>query len=232
MNQENRDRLFVVARGLGALADRVVFLGGATVDFYATDPGASDVRPTLDVDCIIEIASIREMALLEHDLQMLGFAHDCSEGAPLCRWIFRDIKVDVMPTDPAILGFSNPWYAEGIRHRIPVSLGEASHCHILELPYFIATKLSALENRGLADLRTSKDLEDIVYLIRNRSSIVSEIKRSEPPVRRFIAGSVAKLRSMESINEAIGAVLDYGEPQGTRARILLTMTEIAGLQDP
>jgi hypothetical protein len=32
------------------------------------------------------------------------------QGAPICRWIYQDIKVDVMPTDENVLGFNNQWY--------------------------------------------------------------------------------------------------------------------------
>jgi hypothetical protein len=48
-------------------------------------------------------------ARLVESLRAKGFANDTSKGAPICRWIFNDIKVDVMPTDSEILGFSNKW---------------------------------------------------------------------------------------------------------------------------
>jgi hypothetical protein len=41
-----------------------------------------------------------------------------AEGAPLCRWLVKNVAVDVMPVDPAILGFGNVWYPSGIARAI------------------------------------------------------------------------------------------------------------------
>ncbi|WP_156785488.1 MULTISPECIES: hypothetical protein [Cyanophyceae] len=39
----------------------------------------------------------------------------CTElDAPLCRWLYQDLIVDIMPCDAKILGFSNRWYQAGI----------------------------------------------------------------------------------------------------------------------
>lgn len=40
------------AGALGALLDRVVFVGGATVTLWITDLGAPAPRPTKDVDVV------------------------------------------------------------------------------------------------------------------------------------------------------------------------------------
>jgi hypothetical protein len=44
------EMLEVIAGGLQDLLDEVVFVGGATVALYATDPAAPEARPTDDVD--------------------------------------------------------------------------------------------------------------------------------------------------------------------------------------
>jgi len=33
----------------------MVFVGGAVAELYASNPELSDIRPTLDVDCVIEL---------------------------------------------------------------------------------------------------------------------------------------------------------------------------------
>jgi hypothetical protein len=53
----NLEMLEVTAEGLQDLLEEVVFVGGATVALYATDPAAPEARPTDDVDLVIEIAS-------------------------------------------------------------------------------------------------------------------------------------------------------------------------------
>ena len=96
--------LQTVANGLGELKDEMVFVGGAVAELYADNPAASEIRPTIDVDCVIEISSRLQFAQLEQNLRARGFKNDTSEGAPIYRWIYKDIKVDVMPTDGDI-----PW---------------------------------------------------------------------------------------------------------------------------
>lgn len=48
------------AAALGELSAEVVFVGGATVSLWITDPGAPPPRPTLDVDVVVEVSSRRE----------------------------------------------------------------------------------------------------------------------------------------------------------------------------
>jgi hypothetical protein len=46
--------LELAADALGPLLDEVVFVGGATITLWITDPGAPRVRPTKDVDAVVE----------------------------------------------------------------------------------------------------------------------------------------------------------------------------------
>lgn len=118
MPSANIIMLQTVANGLGNLKDEMVFVGGAVAELYADNPAASEIRPTLDVDCVIEISSRHQFAKMEENLRTQGFKNDTSEGAPICRWIYKGIKLDVMPTDSDVLGFSNRWYEEGIQIKI------------------------------------------------------------------------------------------------------------------
>jgi hypothetical protein len=97
MPSSNIAMLQLVANGLGHLRDEVVFVGGCAAELYAEEPGLSDIRATQDVDCIVEISSYTQLGNLEEELRKLKFSHDTSEGAPVCRWIYSGIKVDVMP---------------------------------------------------------------------------------------------------------------------------------------
>ncbi|MCK5170344.1 MAG: hypothetical protein KAQ75_10730, partial [Bacteroidales bacterium] len=151
----NIDMLQTVANGLGNLKNEIVFVGGAVAELYASNPAASDIRPTFDVDCVIELSSKTEHAKLEEDLRAKGFANDTSEGAPICRWVYKDIKVDVMPTDEDILGFSNRWYVGGIENKITKVLPDGTEIYVFPPEYYLAAKLEAHESRGGDDLRQS-----------------------------------------------------------------------------
>lgn len=50
----NRDLLVRVARKVHPLLDELVFVGGAVVELYFTDPASPRVRPTRDTDAICE----------------------------------------------------------------------------------------------------------------------------------------------------------------------------------
>jgi len=46
-----------VAKRLGDLRDKVVFVGGCATGLFITDPAIPEVRATQDVDVIVEVAS-------------------------------------------------------------------------------------------------------------------------------------------------------------------------------
>ena len=116
----NADMIKTVVLGLGNLANEVVFVGGAVTGLYIKDSSLiSEVRQTDDVDCIIEIASRKNYVKLEKQLRIQKFEND---QKVICRWHYKGITVDIMPTDESILGFSNRWYSEGIAHSIRYSI--------------------------------------------------------------------------------------------------------------
>ena len=84
MPDDNMTMLQTVVKGLEELKDEVVFVGGVVAQMYATDPAATEIRPTKDVDCVIEFSSRLKFNQLEARLRTKGFANDMSAGAPIC----------------------------------------------------------------------------------------------------------------------------------------------------
>lgn len=82
---KNIEMLAEIAKGLGPLREKVVFVGGSTVALYLTDPAAPGIRPTEDVDCVIELVTRAEYYKLEEQLRELGFQHAAKDNAPVCR---------------------------------------------------------------------------------------------------------------------------------------------------
>jgi hypothetical protein len=74
--QTNITRLRAVASALEAWKDKIVFVGGAIVSLYASRPLAITIRPTDDVDVVIELISLKEFYNLQEELLKLGFKHD------------------------------------------------------------------------------------------------------------------------------------------------------------
>lgn len=206
----NLPRLQAVAHALGPLRERVVFVGGATVNLYSTMLASTpEPRITDDVDCIVEVAPRNAFYALEEELRALGFANDMTSGV-ICRWQLQGLTVDIMPTEPEILGFSNPWYPAGFAQAIPYVLPDGTSIRILSPPYFLATKLAALRDRGWAELRLSQDLEDLVHVLDNRPALPEEVVGADEAVRRYISQQVTDLLRRPDLLEALEWTLPYG----------------------
>ena len=182
-----------VAEALGPLRERVVFLGGCATGLLLTDTAAPSIRSTKDVDVIVEVATRLAYHKIEQELVRLGFQHDTSEGAPLCRWTFDDLLLDVMPTDPELLGFSNRWYPEAVHHAVACELPSGLWIRLVTSPYFLATKLEAFFGRGRGDFFGSHDLEDFVAVMDGRPEVIEETLAASPELRRYLAKTLTTL---------------------------------------
>lgn len=136
-----------VATKLEEIRDDFVFLGGCTTGLLITDPIFPDVRYTLDVDCIVDVISLRQYHQLENKLTKKGFKKSLLEDV-ICRWFYDDIILDVMPTDENILGFGNCWYKKAIAASVIYNLTDNIDIKMVTAPYFLATKLEAFKSRG------------------------------------------------------------------------------------
>ncbi len=209
MYSTNIKMLQIVANGLGDLKNEMVFVGGAVAELYANDPAASDIRPTLDVDCVIELQTRLAHAKLEEDLRSKGFQNDRSEGAPICRFVYQDIKVDIMPTEEKILGFSNRWYSEGIANRIIKTLPDGTEIFVFSTEYFLAAKFEAHYSRGGNDLRQSHDFEDIIYILGNSTDILDVIKNANESVKYYLIKECQVLFENDGLSEGIACALSF-----------------------
>lgn len=208
-HQVNITRIKAVQRALGELAEQVVFVGGATVSLYADRP-AEDVRPTDDVDVVIELANYGELAVLEDKLRRRGFANDQESGI-ICRYKIDGIVVDIMPTTSEALGFSNRWYQQGYHHSIIWNNANQGQIRLFDAAHFVASKVEAYYSRGNGDGRSSTDFEDIVYVINNRSQIWDEFANAPDNIRDFLNVYFSDLLRNRYLAEWIGAHLEHSE---------------------
>ena len=189
MSASINEVLYRVAARLGPLRERVVFVGGAVRGLLVTDPAVEGPRPTDDVDVIAEVSPRSEYGRLEEELRALGFSNDMREGAPLCRFVHGDLTIDVMPTEPETLGFSNPWYPHALRTAVSHQLTAAAQppltVRVLSAPCFVATKLVAYAARGEGD-PYHRDLEDLVAIADGRRTLVEEVEREPDDLRRYV----------------------------------------------
>jgi len=226
----NMIMLQTVATGLSELKTEVVFIGGAVAELYADNPAASDIRPTLDVDCIIKISSRKEHIKLEVELRNKKFTNDITPGAPICRWVYKNIKVDVMTTDYDILGFSNRWYKEGIEYKIIKTLDDGTKIFVFPPEYYLAAKFEAHKGRGGNDLRQSHDFEDIVYIFDNCSTLIDVISNSNLSVKEYLKEACQNFLQNNNLKEGIESALPFGSDSDSTESIEDIILNIADMK--
>jgi hypothetical protein len=193
----------LVAQELDSVGLSFAFLGGCAVWLLVDRPDLTDFRPTEDVDVIIEVVTLGELYKLEEQLRAAGFQHDTSEGAPICRWIVKGCRVDIMPIDSRELGMNSQWFREALESAQVMRLGEKLEAKVITPPLFLATKLAAFHDRGHSDLFGSHDLEDIVTVTDGCKNIVQDVANCSADVRKFIADGFSVIMQHHDFDDAL-----------------------------
>lgn len=221
----NITRIKAVAQLLKALQREVVFVGGATVSLYA-DAAAGEARPTDDVDVVIELASYNSYAALDEQLRKAGFVNDVESGV-ICRYRIQGIMVDIMPTEPEVIGFSNKWYPDGFKQAIKRQLDDVE-IKIFSLPYFIASKLEAFTSRGKSDYRFSSDFEDIVFVLENNSVAGDLLLNAPGPVLDYLRQEFTAMLKDSNLEEGLHAHLEPVTASQQVIKIADLLRKVAG----
>lgn len=221
----NLAMLEMLARALGELNDEVVYLGGCATALYITDPLALDVRPTIDVDCIIDVISLSQYMKFAKKLSEKGFKQSMEDNI-VCRWHYGEIILDVMPTDGKILGFGNPWYKEALDNAVSHQISDDLSVKTITAPYFIATKIEAFVTRGNNDLIGSHDLEDIITIVAGRVEIVNEISLANDKLQSHLKQFFIKLLKNDQFESVLPGHLNEGSDVVRRQRVEIVKSRI------
>jgi len=206
------------AAALEPVLDEVVFLGGASVALWITDPGAPPVRPTKDIDVVVEVTTRSAFHAFEERLRSLRFNEDQTDGI-MCRWRHRDndLILDAMPANPAILGFENRWQALAIPHAIERQLPSRAKIRAAPPTYLLATKMEAFKGRSEGDFLASRDLADIIALVDGRAELVGELAEAPPDLRAYLTDELAILLAHPRFAEGVSAALRSDAASQARA---------------
>ena len=230
MANQNLELLKVAAKLLEPVLDELVFVGGCATGLLVSDEAAAEVRPTFDVDAIAEITSYVEYTTFGERLHELGFTEDASEGAPICRWHHGEIKLDLMPLDEKILGFSNGWYKSAMDSAQEYEIERDIRIRVVTAPYFCATKLEAFRGRGKGDYLASHDLEDLLTVVDGRPELLDELQSASKNVRSYIAGAIGEvLKSPQFIDALPAYLLPDSASQARINQVLVKLTQISEL---
>lgn len=223
------------AQALEPVLDEVVFLGGASIVLWITDPAAPAPRPTKDVDVVVEVTSRTSFHDFEERLRSLGFKEDQQEGI-ICRWRHRDddLILDAMPADAAILAFENRWQGASIPHAVECVLPSGVRFRAAPPTYLLATKIEAFNGRGGEDFLGSRDFGDIIALIDGREELPGEVRGSEPDLRAYLAGELKRLSAHPRFREGVSGALqaDFASQSRAEAVVLPRIAQITNEPRP
>lgn len=229
----NLAQVELIAQVLGALREELVFVGGCAAGLLMSDPAATAARVTYDVDLVVEVAALRGYHQMEAEFSRLGFKRDVSPEAPICRWRYRDLEVDLMPTDPGILGFANRWYPLSVTTAASVKLPSGVAIRLITAPLFVATKFEAFADRGNEDLLGSHDLEDIINVIDGRPELTGEIRDATNELQSYLADKCAALLALPNFTNYLPGLVAQDETLAKRvATVAARLQVIASLQRP
>jgi len=224
--ETNKQMVLAVAQSLGALLPDVVFLGGSVAGFLISNPAFLNVRPTDDVDLVVEVASYVKYQDLLATLRSMGFTHDMD--GPWCRLKIHGIKVDVMPTKEAILNFSNRWYVPAMATATDFQLSKDVTIKLISAPLFLCTKLDAFSDRGHGDYLSSSDIEDVVAIVNGRDELIEECAAQNGAVVEYLAANFRQLIGADLFLNALPGILPY-TARNREAIVVSRMTELSAL---
>lgn len=221
MANPNLGLLMGMAQAMGPLCEQVVFVGGCATGLLMDDADLMDVRPTEDVDAIVQVASLAAYHRLAEQLMGRGFKQTMADNTPPFRWFWNRMQLDLVPLDEKVLGFANPWYRVGYENALTAELTDGLRLRHLSAPHFLATKFEAFKDRGQNDVYLSHDLEDIMTVVEGRSTLVQEVLAAHEAVRQHVGQSVAALLKMPAFHNALpGLLSDPEREQTAKARLI------------
>ncbi len=216
----NLERIELVAAALGPLREQLVFVGGCAAGLLISDPAATPIRATLDVDLVVQVTALTAYHQMEKEFVRLGFRRDMTTEAPICRWVYRNIEVDLMPTQPEIIGFANRWYPLAMATARDFALPSGVRIRLINAPEFLGTKFEAFAGRGKGDLLASHDLEDIINVIAGREQLFDEIRQASQDLRAYLSQECGKLLAMRDFDYYVPAMI-LGDTDGGQAELVL-----------
>ena len=194
-----------VAAALGeGLLQEVAFVGGCTTGLLLTDDFSKEqVRHTDDVDLIVHVINHAGMLRLQAQLSARGFSHSMEDDSPICSMRLGELRVDFMPDDESVLGFSNRWYVQALKTATPYKLPDGQFIRLVTPAYFVATKLEAYRGRGNNDPLGSRDIEDILTLVDGRAELTRELLMASAELRQYISTELTNLLKVNQFSYAV-----------------------------
>jgi predicted nucleotidyltransferase len=234
-NNPNLAILELVAQALGPVCERVIFVGGCATGLLLTQERPDRIRMTEDVDIVAQALTVHDYHAIEKQVRAQGFSNDTRPDAPICRWVYKNVTLDLMPTVKDILGFANRWYPLALQTAELVTLPSGMTIKLITAPVFIGTKLEAFKDRGKdangkPDYLGSHDMEDIITVADRRLELLEECRAAAPELRAYLAAEFTALFDNPEFEQALSGHLPGDAFSQQRAKPLAkTLRELSKL---
>lgn len=234
-NNPNLAILELVAQVLGPVCERVIFVGGCATGLLLTQERPDRIRMTEDVDIVAQALTVHDYHAIEKQVRAQGFNNDMRPDAPICRWVYKNVTLDLMPTVKDILGFANRWYPLALQTAELVTLPSGMTIKLITAPVFIGTKLEAFKDRGKdangkPDYLGSHDMEDIITVADRRLELLEECRAAAPELRTYLAAEFTALFDNPEFEQALSGHLPGDAFSQQRAKPLAkTLRELSKL---
>jgi predicted nucleotidyltransferase len=212
LNNPNLAILELVAQALGLVCESVIFVGGCATGLLLTQERPDRIRITEDVDIVAQALTVHDYHAIEKQVRAQGFSNDMRPDAPICRWVYKSVTLDLMPTVKEILGFANRWYPLALETAQPVVLPSGVVIKLITAPVFIGTKMEAFKDRGRhangkLDYLGSHDLEDIITVADRRPELLNECRAAASELRAYLSAEFTVLFSDPEFEQALSGHL-------------------------
>lgn len=201
----NLEDLAFVAKRLDPAGVKFAFVGASVIPLLLDSPQFAEFRSTEDTDAVFEVTTHLALTKLDDRLRELGLKNDMSEGAPRCRWLVGEIKLDVLPARADPCDWTARWMEEALRSAETRTV-HGVRMNVISAPCFVACKMDAFHDpsRGKNDFAGSKDVEDIITVVDGRKSIVSDVWTvANPELREYIAQTAANWFADQRFRDAL-----------------------------
>jgi hypothetical protein len=220
--------LEAAAAELGDLREQVVFLGGATVGLWLTDPGARAPRVTYDVDVVAEVTTLGAYAQFQEDLRRRGFREDTESGIAV-RYRHREagLILDVVPLEVRLAGLSGGFLKPAVQAAVARILPSGAELRVVPPAWLVVTKLEAFADRGNDDCLASRDFEDVVLLVDGREELAGELDALPGDGRAYVRREFGRVLGLPSFEYGVEGALATPDSRA-RARAV-TIPRFEGL---
>jgi predicted nucleotidyltransferase len=218
----SRAELRIAADALGDLNTQVVFLGGASVDLWITDPTTRAPRVTYDVDVVIEVTTLAGYADFQEQLRRRGFREDIESGI-ICRWQHpaSGLVLDAVPVRHELAGFSGRWLADAAAAAVTTSLDDNMTIRAVPAAWLTVLKLEAFASRGNDDVLQSRDVEDIILLVDGREELAGELAALPSDARTYVTDQLRALTDHRFIDYAVEGALVAADARARASAVTL-----------